>query len=107
MSRRPSDPMVSQMRDMDREDELQAYLRANVTYPWGLFNLVSCPFFFAFDLDRKFGAVRNSLKTYREIKHDTIVYNCIDEVVFFWNKKNLHHRCDLRMRRVEILNLKS
>jgi len=98
---------INQIEDMHREEEVMYYIRNNMTYPRGLINLVSNPIFFTFDKNRKAGAVRHGLASCKDVYPDTIIYNSIREVVYFWNKQNLHHKFNLKTQRVEVLNMKS
>jgi hypothetical protein len=90
--------MQEQLESMDQEEDANNFINSNKTYPYGLFNLVSSPLFYNMSLDRKCNAISHSLSG--EILKDILYYDSHNEFVYFCNKRNLLHTCNLRLMQV-------
>ena len=90
--------MQQQLLSMEQEDQANHSIASNKTYPDGLFNLVASSLFYTMPLDRKCKAICHSLSG--EILEDILYYDSRSEMVYFCNKRNLLHTCNLRLMQV-------
>ena len=91
-----------QLVSMDHDEDTNNFIASNKTYPYGLFNLAPSPLFYNMPLDRKCNAIYHSLSG--EVMEDILYYDSHSEMVYFCNKRNLLHTCNLRL--LQVLSVK-
>jgi hypothetical protein len=92
---------------MDNEDSYHEWLNLHKVYPTFLFNLVSNPIFYLYPKERRNKAIIHMLEKNRRINKSSIIYDSVNDVVFFITNKNIIHRCDLVSHQVRTYKLLS
>ena len=91
-----------QQQDMDNEDYYHEWININKVYPTFWFNLVSNSIFYIYPKERRHKAIIQMLEKNKRINKSSIIYDSINDVVFFRSIKNIIHRCDLVNHQVRI-----
>jgi hypothetical protein len=93
-----------QLQDMYEEDYYHEWINVHKVYPTFLFNLVSNPIFYLYPKERRTKAIIHMLEKNKRINKTSIIYDYVNDVVFFITIKNIIHRCDLVNQQVRIFN---
>lgn len=95
-----------QIKDMDNEDNYYEYITNNKIYPWGVFNATANPIFKTLSWARRVATIRHIILTNGNVKKNSILFDQINNVVYFETTKGIYHKCDLERKHIKAWSIK-